>query len=510
MEVTINRRGLYIVTILMVAIFAIQFQNLFNFPYYQDAEGTNLSNAISILEGQDLSPYTYTYEEPPAGALLMSLWARVTQPLNLFDFSLESGRVLMLLVHLVSVAMVYGITQKLSKSNIAAIIAVLIFSFSPLAISYQRRILLDNLMLMWVLIAFYLVIGKDRTLTQYFTSAVIFGVAVLTKIAALGLLPAMFLIILTQSHKHHRRFATYQWLLIAVLMISFFPLYAQMRQELFPQGTLLGGDFPHVSLLEQFADRNALEFGIGLTNSFDSWVDLSNLNADPVIIYVGLIATIFVFLLSIENRMYRSAILMTVSYMFYLMFIQRIYTSDIVVLLPFLAINIGIVIGTLMHLIDENLSNFMVKGLAGIFIFGIILYPFYVTYMNRTAVYTVDQVSGQLQAIEWIQENVDDDAVIVVDNYAFVELRQDFPLTHHYWRVDTDPEIKFTLLDDNHCNIDYIISTNQVMTDIDGFKLELVRRAVEDSEILFSYENNGWPVELRQVQKDNCPIEDNI
>lgn len=506
MDVSVNRRGLYIVTLLIIAIFAIQFQNLFNFPYYQDAEGTNMSNAVSILNGGDLSPYTYTYEEPPAGAIMMSLWARVTEPLNLFDFSLESGRLLMLFVHLISVAMVYGITQKLTKSNIAAIVAALIFSFSPLAISYQRRILLDNLMLMWVLMAIYLIVGKDRTLVHYLSSAVIFGIAVLTKIAALGLLPAMFLIILTQSHKHHRRFATYQWLLIAVLIISFFPLYAQMRQELFPQGTLLGGDFPHVSLLEQFADRNALEFGIGLTKSFDSWVDLSNLNADPVIIYVGIIATIFVILLSFENRMYRSAVLITISYMFYLMFVKRIYTSDIVVLLPFLAINVGIVVGTLMNLINDNLPNFLAKGFMGFVVLGVILYPFYITYMSRIAVYTDNQVDGQIEAIEWIQDNVGEDAVIVVDNYAFVELREDFPETHHYWRVDTDPEIKFNLLDDNHCNIDYIISTNQVTTDVDGFKLELVRRALENSEVLFTYENNGWPIELRQVQKDNCPV----
>jgi len=509
MEINLNRKGLYIVVLLMFVIFAVQSQNLFYFPYYQDAEGTNMSNAWSAQNGGDLSPYTYTYEEPPAGSLILSLWLSVTENLNGFESDLEAGRLFMLLAHLVTVAMIYGITYKISGNTVASIVAVLIFTFSPLAVIYQRRILLDNIMLMWVLMALYLVLGKDRTLLHYFASALIFGVAVQTKMAALGLLPAMFLIILTQSHKHHRRFATYQWLVIAVLIISFFPLYAQMRQELFPQGTLLGGDFPHVSLVEQFAQRNALEFGVGLSESFDSWVNLSNPGADPVIIFGGLIATVFVFLLSFENRSYRAAVLMTVAYMFYLLFIQRIYTSDIVVLLPFLAINIGIIIGLLMHLAN-SLPNFLLKGIAGLIILVIVTYPFYTTYISRTDIYTENQVEGQIEAIEWIEENVDSNAIIVVDNYAFIDLRENFPGTHHYWRVDVDPEIKFNLLNDDHCNIDYILSTNQVLIDIEGFKLELVRRAMENSEVLLTYENNGWPVELRQVQKDDCPIVDEL
>lgn len=509
MEINLSRKGLYIVVLLMFGIFAVQSQNLFYFPYFQDAEGTNMSNAWSAKNGGDLSPYTYTYEEPPAGSLLLSLWLTATDNLEVFESDLEAGRLFMLFTHLITVAMIYGITYKISGNSLAAIAAVLIFSFSPLSVIYQRRILLDNIMLMWVLTSMYLIIGKDRTLFHYFTSAILFGLAVQTKIAALGLLPAMFLIILIQSHKHHRRFATYQWLMIALLMISFFPLYAQMRQELFPQGTLLGGDFPHVSLIEQFAERNALEFGVGLSESFDSWVNLSNPGADPVIIFAGLIATVFVFLLSFENRPYRSAVLMTIAYMFYLLFVKRIYTSDIVVLLPFLAINIGIVIGVLLH-IANSLPNWLFKAVASIIILLVVTYPFYTTYMVRTDIYTENQVEGQVEAIEWIEENVDPGAVIVVDNYAFIDLREDFPGTHHYWRVDVDPAIKFNLLDDDHCNIDYLLTTNQVTIDVEEFKLELVRRALENSEVLFTYENNGWPVEIRQVQKDDCPIVDEL
>lgn len=509
MEVSLNRKGLYIVALLMFVVFAVQFQNLFNFPYYQDAEGTNMSNAWSLKNGGDLSPYTYTYEEPPAGSVMMSLWLSATDHLDLFDSTLESGRVLMLLVHLVNLAMVYGITYKISKSSVAALVATLIFTFSPLSVIYQRRVLLDNMMMMWLLISMYLIIGKDRTLVHYLSSAIIFGGAVLTKIAALGMMPAMFLIILVQSHKHHRRFAVYQWVAIAVLVISFFPLYAQMRQELFPEGTLLGGDFPHVSLIEQFAERNALEFGTGLTNSFDTWVNLENPGADPILIFGGIVATVLVFLLSFENRPYRSAILMTIAYMFYLMFVKRVYTSDIVVMLPFLAINIGIIVGLLMQLVD-GLPNFVFKAAGGLVVLSIVLYPFYVTYMSRTAIYTENQVNGQLEAINWLEENAAPDAVIVTDNYAFVDLREHFPGTEHYWRVDADPEIKFTVLDDNHCNIDYVLTTNQVTSDVEEYKLELVRRAIQNSEILFSYDNNGWPIELRQVTKDDCPVVDEL
>jgi len=132
------------------------------------------------------------------------------------------------------------------------------------------------------------------------------------------------------------------------------------------------------------------------------------------------------------------------------------------------------------------------------------LYPFWSFYSHRLDVYTENQVDGQIQAAEWAANNLPQDAVVVTDDYAFVWLRETHPNTQSYWRVDTDPAVKFTLLGDDVCNIDYVVATPQVFADIQTFDMELMRRTIEQSEVLMTYPNNGWPVEIRQVRKADC------
>jgi 4-amino-4-deoxy-L-arabinose transferase-like glycosyltransferase len=485
---------------------------MFQFPYYQDVEGTNVSNAWSLLTEWELSPYTYAYEEPPLGSFLLTFWAVITGGLNSFGSSADTGRALMLVIHALCTALVFGIARKASRSDLIAILAALIFTFSPLVTILQRRVLLDNIMIFWVLMALYMTLGEKRKLTHYLASAVFFGLAVLSKGAAIFFLPAFVYIIRLKADAHHKRFATNLWMVLATMLILFYPLYAQMKQELFPQGWLLGGDFPHVSLVERMMDRGPdtgrfLDIGSGLRHSFNSWTDISHYAADPVLIYAGIIGTVFVVLLSIDNRRLRPLVAMTVAYCVYLLFGGQVFDSDIIALLPLLAINAAIVIGGLTRVIANTLGNPVLRYSLGMLILAVLLYPFWVFYSDRIELYELNQVDGQIAALNWINENIPNDAVIVMDNYAFVELRQSHPAAHHYWRVDTDPDIKFNFLDDDQCNIDYMLATPQVINDVEIYGMDLMLRALRNSEVIRTYPNNGWPIEIRQVRKVDCTSE---
>jgi hypothetical protein len=510
METTaiINRKSLLIVLVVVVLAAVVQSQNLFRFPFFQDVEGTNLANAWAFANTGELSPYTYVYDEPPVGSMILGLWLTITGGVSSFGFSMNSGRLLMLLYQLAAIALVYGITRKITKSDFAAFIAALVFAFSPLAVGFQRRVLLENQMLVWLLAALYFSLGERRTLLDYLLSACCFGIAALNKFAAIGFAPALLYIIYLQAHPYHRRFSTQLWLTLSSCLISFFPLYAQMKQELFPQGSLLGGDFPHVSLLQSLADRGPqtgafLNIGSGLSDSFAQWTDLANVTADPVIVYGGLVAALFVFVLAIDNRQLRSLIAMTIGYGLYLVVVGQVFSADIVVLLPFLAMHLGVVIGVLGKLMVGNSRSLLRYAVATVGV-GLLLYPFVMFYLSRSPIYTANQVDGQVEATTWIVENVPENAVIVTDNYAFVELREQRPNTQHYWHIDTDPAIKYTILNDDLCSIDYLITTPQVFADIQTYGLDLMRRAFDNSELLMTFPNNGWPVEVRQVRKENC------
>lgn len=506
-----SRKSLFILVTLLVIVVIVQAQNLFRFPFYQDAEGTNISNAWALMNTGELSVYTYAYDEPPVGAFILTLWTMLTGGTDAFGFSVNSGRVLMLILHLATTAFLYGIARKTSKSDLAALVTALVFCFSPLVVGLQRRVLLDNMMLVWFLAALYLILGDNRTLGHYLASAVAFALAVLTKGAVLGFLPILLYIILSRADKHHRRFAAWQWATIAGLLIMLYPLYAQMRLELFPQGTLLGGDFPHVSLLERIADRGPadgsfLNLVSGLSGSFQQWVDTANITADPILVYGGLISGLFVFILALDNKNARAVLAMNFGYLLYILFAGQVFSSDVLVFLPFLALNVGTVFGALAHTIIGSQGSFVKYSFVGV-VSLVLLYPFGMFYGNRIDLYTKDQVSGQIEAVSWVREHVSEDAIVVTDNYAFVELRETMPNAHHYWKVDTDPDVTFSVLDGDWCSIDFIITTPQVIADIDTFSLTLMREAFNNSELLVSYANNGWPVEIRQVRKLYCANE---
>lgn len=220
--------------------------NMFHFPYYENDEGTYMAQAWSVLTQGKLAPYTYFYDHAPLGWFLIAFWNLISGGFFTFGLSVNSGRVFMLVIHLISTLFVYLITKKLTKNTLASILASLIFSLTPLGIYYQRRVLLDNIMIFWVLFSFYLLIGTGRKLRHFLASALTFGIAVLTKESAIFFFPAFIYIAYSQAHKVHRSFAVIKWIAISTTIISVYMLYAVLKGELFPSGTPLGGVITHM------------------------------------------------------------------------------------------------------------------------------------------------------------------------------------------------------------------------------------------------------------------------
>jgi 4-amino-4-deoxy-L-arabinose transferase-like glycosyltransferase len=180
--------------------------NLFGYPLYVTDEGIYMQQAWSVLREARLSPYTYFYDHAPAGWLAIAAWAALLpSQLQTFGGAINTGRALMLLVHLASAYLLFVVSWRLSSSLVAAVVATFLFNLSPLALFYQRQILLDNLMVFWILLSLYFATqskrvetrsgsGSDRPqvrVVSAMASGVAFGVAVLTKENAVFFLPAL-------------------------------------------------------------------------------------------------------------------------------------------------------------------------------------------------------------------------------------------------------------------------------------------------------------------------------
>src|SRR3989344_9041562 len=114
---------------------------MLGFPSYVEDEGTYMSQAWSFLSYGRLAPYTYWYDHAPLGWILIASWNLITFGFFTFGISVASGRVLMLVIHLVSTYLLFKITKILTTKTWPAIVSSLVFSLSPLAIIYQRIVL---------------------------------------------------------------------------------------------------------------------------------------------------------------------------------------------------------------------------------------------------------------------------------------------------------------------------------------------------------------------------------
>ena len=234
-------------TLMIIIVSLLHGWNMLHYPYYESDEGTYISQAWSLMTTGELAPYTYWYDHPPAGWIFMASWVQVIHGGDFFAFgtSVDTLRVLMLVVHLVSTGLIFYIVHRVTKNIFAAFFAGILFSISPLMIYFQRRVLLDNIMMMWILVSITMLFVRQIKLRHYMLSGFFFALALLTKVTAVMFGPPIFLYVLFYKNKIPLVFRSIFWLTSSILSASIYILYALLRSEFFP-----GDD--HVSFIQTF------------------------------------------------------------------------------------------------------------------------------------------------------------------------------------------------------------------------------------------------------------------
>ena len=140
-------------------------------PAFFDDEGAYVSQAYAVDKLHALAPYTYWYDHPPLGWILLAGWAKVVPTFGASSFSIAAARTFILALLILSTALLYGIARRLGIRPMLAAFATLLFGLSPLALHYQRMVLLDNIAVAWLLAAFFLALSPRRRLSAYAASA---------------------------------------------------------------------------------------------------------------------------------------------------------------------------------------------------------------------------------------------------------------------------------------------------------------------------------------------------
>lgn len=466
--------------------------NMYHYPYYENDEGTYLSRAWSLLQTNDISPYTFWYDHVPAGWMFIAVWVKLVGGFYTFGNSVDTGRMFMLVIHLANVALLFFISKKITKSTYPAIIATVIFSLSPLAIFFQRRVLLDNMMTFWLLLTSAILLKENVRLRDISAAAVTFAVAVLTKEPGIVFFPVFACLVFFRSHKEARTFAVVNWITIVGIIGSLYAVYALLKGELIPDfgqpieesisllGTLLfhanrGSDVP-------FWNQQSSFWG-----AYTAW-----LNKDVFFTYLTMSITGIGVLMSLFKANVRFLTAMCLMYWAFLLFGGLVIEFYIIPLIPFVALLTGVVVFELLSLGIKHSQNtkrtlLFLTAVTLVLVFGLM----------GTKQYFIDETTPQVRSVAWTRTNIPTDSILVIDTAMFVDLRDPhnpsgiyFPYAHPGWLVEKDPEIFDDLLKDDWKNIDYIALSHEIVKQVGLYEFPRIDRALDSALFIQEWRNS--------------------
>lgn len=453
--------------------------HLFLYPLYTTDEGIYMQQAWSVLRQARLSPYTYFYDHAPGGWLMIAGYVLVLpMQFQTFGNAINTGRVLMLIVHVCNVYFLFQIAYRLSRSHLAAFVTCFFFNFSPLAVFYQREVLLDNLMVFWVLLSVYLLTRNDRRIVTAMLSGLTYGIAVITKENAVFFAPVIAYLLYQQVHaNNNRRFALSYWGFAAWGPVSMYTLYASLKNELIPSRLNFSITSPpadHVALLYTvWWQLNRNQGGIFDPNSLFWRFSLGTwLPKDRFILIAGALAMLIALAKGLRNRQEHAGLFiaasMAGSYSLYIIRGSVMLEFYVIPLLPFLALSIGLLVAHTLRFTHVVLR----LALAGA-LMAVLSLPFggYVYAHNDRGevalhdLYIVPQTPMQDEQVAYVRRHIPPSARIIIDDDIWADLHDRSPAytyAHSHWKAAGDPAIRDRLFHKDWRNIDYVVMSNKM------------------------------------------------
>lgn len=483
--------------------------NMFHYPLYLGDEGIYLEQAWAVIRQGQLAPYTYFYDHAPAGWLLIAIWEfLLPRHFLTFGMAINSARVLMLIADIGSTVLLYRIAQRMTGSHYAGVATAVAFTLSPLEIYYQRMVLLDNVMVFWFLLTLDLLTMETRRIVPLLASGFCFGIAALCKENALFFAPVLGYVLYHKvSGTYRARFSIAGWCAASAMLISLYPLYALLKGEFFPADTLVGTGAPaaHVSLISSLLWQIGRHGGSILNPDSQFWQYFWGKwwNKDPLIIVAGVAATAINLLIGLSNReRHRNTLvasLLSTAFTIYLIRGSVMIDFYVVPVLPFLALNVGLLLARLANasprIVGATVATLALTALAVGFV------------AQSHDEYLVDQTKLQVDQLAFIRQNVPTNAMVLIDDDLWVDLHEPngnqpvYPLAHSHWKIAADPAIKDKLLHNSWQSLDYLVMSNKLHYIFGLNNEQLALDAYNHSRLLARFEEGDVELEVRQVIK---------
>jgi hypothetical protein len=502
-----HRVDLITVSLLTLLGALVHAAGMYASPARFDDEGTYTAYAWAVQYWHQLSHYTYWYAHPPLGWLQIAGWTSLTDGFDRAPYAIAAAREFMFVCKLVSIPVLYLLARRLGFGLTGRVLAVLIFSFSPLAVYFTRAALLDNVVTPWLLASFWFAASPRRSVRGAVFSAVAFSVATLTKETALLYLPAVLMLLWQFSDRRNRRFTVGLFGATFFLICLMYPMFALIKNEL-----MIGPG--HVSM--EWAIRWQLFERTGSGDIFEptstahavirSWVDL-----DPWLPRLSL-------LLVLPGLLLRRT--RAIAFAFALQLVQLLRNGYlpypyVIAMIPFAALSIAGVVdaavgsGRRTELVEEEVDQLdelwrrsgpaptlaerllggvqsflgldpawqpaygrgrALAGLrAGSRMIALVLSIWLISTVSTAWSFPLNDLrthsrdAGKAAALAWVQHNVPRSAYLVVSDSLWVDLvRSGFPASHVIWftKLDVDPDVRLPSRP-QWAAIDYVVVDKQ-------------------------------------------------
>ncbi|PIS08915.1 hypothetical protein COT75_04155 [Candidatus Beckwithbacteria bacterium CG10_big_fil_rev_8_21_14_0_10_34_10] len=489
--------------------------NLFNYPVFLGDEGIYSFQAWWLVGLGKLGPYTYWYDHAPFGWFLLGLWQRLTFGPFSFGFSLNSGRILMVVLASLGSLGIYYLVKNLTKNKYLGLFSSFVFAISPLAIFYHRMILLDNIETFFLIFSLLFLFKAKKRGLYFLLSGIFYGLAFLSKEIVIFLLPSYVLALFWQSKGKNQNYTRFLCLSAAFFIILFLPLLALLRGELFPSAWFGGKE--HVSLIETILFQ--LSRGSGsrpwqpysyFSQSLVKWLDHGSF-----LFLAGLWAMI-VNLFNFKKD--KPSFLFSLFSLNYLLFLARgsfILDFYIIPLLFFFSVNISLALRS----IYEEFK--LIKKLKPFYPILALVFCFWLGY-SSLYLFTTKVTGNQTEVVNYIKNNLPEESVILVDDFAFLDIRlkrnnndKAFPRVEWYSKAEDDPQIREEELKNDWRNVDFLMIDDYIEKGMASGKMPFLEKVFKNSTLVKEFSSGeekrgGIRVSLFKVDSKNKGFEEFI
>jgi hypothetical protein len=489
-----HRTSLLVLLVLLALVAVVAATGMTHAPQPSDDEGTYVAQAWAVQHWRTLGHYTYWYDHPPLGWLLIAAWTTLTGAFARAASAVAAGRELMLVLQLASAALLFVLARRLGLRRPAAAGAVLLFALSPLALGFHRAVYLDNVATPFLLAAFVLALSPARRLAAHAGAGLCFAAAVLCKETSLLLAPALLWQYWQVSDRRTRRYSLTVAASLFVLPCAAYLLYATLRGELLPGPG-------HVSLI------GAVGFQLAGRAPSGSPFDLGSAGRGTIRLWLGLdpwllAAAVVLVPAGLAVRRLRPVTLGFATLAAMTLRPGYLPVPLVIGMLPFASLLVAGVADAAWGRPAGHDARARPLGPVVVAVCltlaAVVVAPRW--WQGDRQLMTADQDAPFRQAEAWIGANVPHQARLLVDDALWVDLvERGYPPGQVVWfyKLDTDRDVKGRY-PGGWREFDYVVSTATVR----GFPEHLpqVAEALRHSQVAASFGRGSGRVEVRKVR----------